>query len=114
MLGTLTIVYAILLGLLGVVGYVASGRKSPTALIPLYFGIVTLIVWFITARLMDHATLVRGMVIVALIGFIATVSGIPEVLRIMGGKTVERPGAAIGKSIMAVLSLAYGIIIVLL
>jgi len=103
----LTLVYGILLIVLGVVGYNLSDRVSVTALIPAFFGVLVCVLG-VLAR---HETLRKHMMhvlsLLALVGFLGTVSGLAGLAESIGGGDVEQPMAAISRSIMAVLSLAY-------
>ncbi len=74
-MSTTSIVFGVLLILLGVVGYAYGlmiGHASPTALIPAAFGLVIAIIGAVAAKnegLRKH--LMHAAVIIALIGFIA-------------------------------------------
>ncbi len=74
-MSTTSIVFGVLLILLGVVGYAYGlmiGHASPTALIPAAFGLVIAIIGAVAAKnegLREH--LMHAAVIIALIGFIA-------------------------------------------
>jgi hypothetical protein len=103
----ITIVFGILLILLGLGGWFGSGGASMTALIPAAFGIVLLILGVIARneKVRKHAMHVA--VIVGLLGFFGSASGLLSLPAVLSGEPVERPAAVISKSIMAVLSLLY-------
>jgi hypothetical protein len=93
--------------LLGIVGYVGTGAQSPTALIPTAIGIVLVVLGLLARnpRLRMHA--MHGAALTGLLGFAGSVGGIPPLLRMLAGQTINRPAAAIARSIMALLCLAF-------
>ena len=105
-----TIVYGSLLIVLGVTGYFMSGMVSVTALIPAFLGIIILVSGVLAQKesrrkLFMHIALVFG-----LLGFLGTVGALPSLISMIGGEEVTRPGAVIGKSVTAILSLVFLII----
>ena len=106
-MANITIAFGILLILLGLGGWFGSGGASMTALIPAAFGIVLLILGVIARneKVRKHAMHVA--VIVGLLGFFGSASGLLSLPAVLSGEPVERPAAVISKSIMAVLSLLY-------
>jgi hypothetical protein len=109
----LTIVYAVLLILLGVIGYFASGAVSVTALIPAFFGIVILTLGILASKRIGKKHAMHAAAVLSLIGFVATVGGSDEMVELLTGGDVARPGAVISRSLMSILSLAYFIVSVL-
>ena len=107
---TVLSVFAVALIVLGVTLYLATGRESATALIPAFFGaglgICALVAT--TARRQKHA--MHAAVLLALLGFGGSVSGIPAAVRHLAGEAIERPEAAYGRSLMALLCLAFTVI----
>ena len=91
------------LTLLGVVGYIASGAASATALIPAAQGVLLTVLGILARneRLRKHVMHVATLL--AVIGFAASVAAFGKLFTLLGGGTVERPSAVIGKSLMAVL-----------
>lgn len=91
------------LTLLGIVGYVASGGASATALIPAAQGVLLIVLGILARndRLRKHVMHVAALL--AVIGFAATVSALGKLSLLLGGGTVERPSAVIAQSLMAVL-----------
>ncbi|MCH7689930.1 MAG: hypothetical protein IIA17_02660 [candidate division Zixibacteria bacterium] len=105
-----TIVYGALLIVLGVVGYFMSGMVSVTALIPAFLGTIILVCGVLAQKesrrkLFMHIALVFG-----LLGLLGTASALPSLITMIGGEEVTRPGAVIGKSVTAILSLVFLII----
>ena len=102
-----TIVYGALLIALGVAGYFMSGMVSVTALIPAFLGTIILLCGILAQKesrrkLFMHIALVFG-----LLGLLGTASALPSLFTMLGGEEVTRPGAVIGKSVTAILSLIF-------
>lgn len=98
----LTIVFGILLILLGITGFVATGSSHPTALIPCAFGLL-LALFGTLARTEDAKKRMLWMhiaVTVGLLGFLFTIPGLIDVIRMAQGITVKRPAAAEEQSVM--------------
>lgn len=103
-----TIVFGVLLILLGVGGYFSSGRVSPTALIPVIPGLVFILLGYIASkpRFRKHAMHVAALL--ALIGFIAMIpGGIVALIRWLSGTTPAHPAAVVSRTIMAALMLVF-------
>ncbi len=102
-----TIGFGAALILLGAIGYFATGQESPTALIPAAFGFVLVALGMIARNenLRKHA--MHGAAVIGLLGFLGSASGILQVLTMLLGEAVERPEAAIARTIMAVVCLAF-------
>jgi len=103
----ITIIFGILLILLGLGGWFGSGGASITALIPAAFGIVLLILGVIARNEKARKHAMHVAVIVGLLGFFGSASGLVSLPAVISGESVARPAAVIAKSIMAVLSLLY-------
>jgi hypothetical protein len=104
---TLTTVVGALLTLLGLGGYVGSGRASKTALIPAGFG-AALVALGLAGRaegLRPHA--MHGAAAVALLGVLGSARGAPAALRLARGEQVARPAAAAAQAAMFVLCVGY-------
>ena len=106
----ITIIYSVLLIILGIGGYIVSNAASTTALIPAFFGIVLLLSGLVSSRehLKKHAMHIAAAL--ALIGFVATVGGLGELMVLISGGEVQRQLAVMSKSVMAILSLVYVLI----
>ena len=105
-----TIVYGTLLIVLGVVGYFMSGMVSITALIPAFLGIIILVSGVLAQKESRRKLFMHTALVLGLIGFIGTVGALPSLITMIGGEEVTRPGAVIGKSVTAILSLIFLII----
>jgi uncharacterized membrane protein YraQ (UPF0718 family) len=82
--------------------------NAPTSLIPAVIGAVMAVLAFIAQRnegLSRH--LMHGAVVLALIGFLASVPAIPKLFGMLSGTDVERPTAVVVRSIMALFSAVY-------
>ena len=104
---TTTYIYAFVLILIGLIGYIVTSAQSITALIPSFFGIVVLIlaIWSKNEKRRPLAMhIVSGL---ALVGFLATVSGIVKVVSLLGGEEIARPEASIAQATMAIVSAGY-------
>jgi hypothetical protein len=98
--------------LLGLGGYFGTGAEHPTALIPAAAGIL-LIVFGLLARnpnLRMHA--MHGAALIGLLGFFGSVRGLPQLMKLITGDSIARPVAAVSRSIMAVLCLAFVVLTV--
>lgn len=92
-----------LLILLGVIGYVATGGASITALIPAMVGAVFLILALVarSAEARKHA--MHAAVAIALLGVLGTV---PRIVPAVGAGDIQRP-AVIAQIVMTLLLLIY-------
>jgi hypothetical protein len=104
MLVNKTIGIGVALILLGLIGYSATGAASVTALIPAFFGVVLGALGWLSRDDKRRKLVMHIAVVVGLLGFAGSVSGIPKLMRMVGGAEIARPAAAISQSIMAVLT----------
>jgi uncharacterized membrane protein len=93
--------------LLGLVGYVATGAHSPTALIPAVVGLVLVVLGLLARRPRVRMHAMHGAALVALVGFAGSVGGLGQALKMIQGEAVQRPPAAIAQSLMAILCLTF-------
>jgi hypothetical protein len=104
-----TVVFGILLVLLGVIGFVATGSTHYTALIPCGFGVL-LAIFGLLAQTQDASKRKLYMhvaVTVGLIGFLGTAKSLISFVQMMQGKLFPYPAAVEAKAAMAVLTLVY-------
>ena len=101
----LTLGIALGLILLGIGGYFGTGRQSPTALIPTFFGLPMAVLTFFALRTTTKARmhLMHVIVLLAVLGLFGSAAGLAGVFKLITGAEVERPAAAISKAIMALL-----------
>ena len=103
-----TIVFANLLIILGIVGFVMTGSQHPTALIPTFFGVVFEALGVLTlVRPQIRKHTMHAAAALALIGFFGTIIGVIGLIKWAAGTEPAQPAAVISKSIMAVLCLIY-------
>jgi hypothetical protein len=102
-----TIVFGIMLVVLGLVGYVGTGAASVTALIPAFFGAVLgFLGWLgLNERYRKHALHVAT--VVGVVGFLGAAPGLAGLMNLIAGTEVERPAAVIAQSVMAVLTAVF-------
>ena len=105
----LTVVFGVVLILLGGVSFVLTGHKFPTSLIPVAFGI--LLVTF--GQMAESPEPRRRMlfmhiaVTVGLLGFLGTAQALFQAFQLFKGKLFPYPAAIEEKAAMAVLMLIY-------
>lgn len=93
--------------LLGAAGYAATAAASLTALIPALLGVLFLAAAAAGRKdsLRRHA--MHAAVVLAAVGLIGSASGLGDVLGLLAGRPVERPGAAVARAVMALLCILY-------
>ena len=96
-----TLYTGVALVVLGVVGYVASGAASITALIPAVIGAVFIVLGLLGRResLRKHAMHVT--MLVALIAIAGTFRGLTGLFAWLGGTPPDRPMAVVAQAITA-------------
>jgi hypothetical protein len=102
-----TIGFGLVLIVLGLGGYLGTGRVSKTALIPTAFGVPILALGLLALREDWRTGALYGAVALAAVGFVGSARGLPGVWRLLAGGTVPRPAAAVAQSVMAILCAAY-------
>jgi multisubunit Na+/H+ antiporter MnhF subunit len=103
-----TILFGVILIVLGVVGYIATGAVSVTALIPSFFGgVLALLGWLaLNERYRRHAMHIA--VVVGLLGFLGTARGLAALPRLVSDPaTIDRPAAVVAQAVMAILMIVY-------
>ena len=108
----LSIGLGIVLSLLGVIGYAASGAESITALIPAFFGIPILILGLLGRKEHLRKHIMHAITALALIGFIGSARGLGSFMNMLSGHDVPRPLATVMQSVMALLTLGFVILAV--
>ena len=106
-MGLITIILGAFLSVLGVVGFVATGSEHFTALIPTGFGIVFVILGVLARQDTLRKHVMHAAAVLSLIGFAATVRGVPNLVHFLAGGEVERPAATVSQSLMALACLAH-------
>jgi hypothetical protein len=104
-----TVLFGILLILLGGLGFVLTGSKFPTSLIPSAFGVL-LVTFGSLAETPDSRRRMLFMhiaVTVGLLGFLATAPALISVVQLFKGKLFPYPAAIEEKAAMSALMLIY-------
>ena len=97
----LAIALGLVLVVLGVAVYFASGQASLTALIPLPFGAAMALLGAVARRPAYTKHAMHAAAVVALAGLLGSVDALPDLVRMLLGAAVERPLAVGAKSVMA-------------
>ena len=97
----LSIIIGSILTLLAAVSYLGSGGASWTALIPAMVGIPLIVLGFVARKEKARKHAMHIAVALAMVGFLGTIRVLPSFLTIIGGGSVERPGAIIAQFTMA-------------
>ena len=108
----LTIAFGLVLIGLGVIGYFATGRQSPTALIPAFAGALFLVLGVVARNPGARKHAMHAAAALAVLGFLGTVPGLIKFFRMLGGAEVARPAAVRSQAIMAVLCVIFVILCV--
>ena len=97
----LTIIIGSILTLLAALAYFGSGGASWTALIPAMVGVPLIALGLVARKEKARRHAMHIAVALAMIGFLGTIRVLPSFLTIIGGGSVERPGAIIAQFTMA-------------
>lgn len=106
-MATTTIGFGIALIVLGLAGYFGTDRISITALIPAVFGALLILFGALAQDEKKRKMAMHIAVVIGLVGFLGTVSGLIDLPTLISGGTVARPAAVVAKSIMAGLMAVY-------
>lgn len=105
----LTLVFAVVLIALGLIGFIGTGSTHPTALIPAALGVLLGIFGALAVspnesrrKLFMHINVTLG-----LLGFLGTVMGLVQWFQMLAGATVKNPPATESKAAMALICLIY-------
>ncbi|WP_158750250.1 hypothetical protein [Acidobacterium sp. S8] len=109
-----TVMFGVVLILLGVFGFVATGSHAPTALIPAFVGLILGILGFlaITGVAKKRMLLMHIAVTLGLLGFLGTAKSIYDYIRLLQGVQFPHPIAVEEKAAMSVLLLIFVILCV--
>lgn len=109
-----TVVFGVILIVLGGISYALTGHQYPTSLIPAAFGVLLIVFGALAAspdqrrrKLMMHIAVTLG-----LIGFIFTAASLVSVVQLAQGKVFPYPAAVEEKAAMALLMLIFVILCV--
>src|SRR5277367_3489395 len=101
----LTIVFGLVLILLGIFGFVVTGHHAPTALIPAIVGLILAILGFLanTEDAKKRMLYMHIAVTIGLLGFLGTVKSIFDYISMVGGRQFPHPIAVEEKAAMSLL-----------
>lgn len=102
-----TFTFAILLIILGLVGYFGTGMISIFALIPAGLGVLILICGILALSHKFTKTFMHIAVVLAFLGFVGTIRGLIKMCKMLMGINIPLPQEAIAQSIMSLLCLVY-------
>ncbi len=102
-----TIILGILLIAIGIIGYLASGAASATALIPAIFGAVFILLGKVAENESRRMVAMHLAQLLALLGIFGTFRGILNIISWMGGDPEVNVIAATAQTLMAVLCIGY-------
>lgn len=108
-MASVTASFGLLLVVLGLGGYFGTRRVSKTALIPAFIGLPILILGLVGLSETATKPAIIAATVVAFLGFCGASRGLPKLVKMLSGVTIERPIAAIMQSVMAVLCLGYAV-----
>ncbi len=106
-MAALSVWVGVILVVLGVAGYLMTDMVSPTALIPASFGIVLAILGVVGKAPERCRTAMHIAMVVALVGVLGSISGLPAMFTMLAGGTIARPAAAVARSLMALLLIGF-------
>ncbi len=92
---------------LGIGGYLGTGARSTTALIPAAVGLVLVVLGVLGRKPRARMHAMHGAALAALVGLGGSVTGLGQTAKLLMGEAVARPAAAITRAVMAVLCLAF-------
>ena len=103
---TLGIGLGIALVVLGIGAYAGSDFASVTALIPAVFGIAIAVLGVVGRRTGRQRLAVYGIGVLALLGVLGSARGIPDVIALLTGGTVDSTVAAVAQGSMILIGVA--------
>jgi len=103
----ISIIFGLILIILGLISYLGISSESITALIPTFLGIPVLILGFLALneKYLKHA--MHGTAVLMLLGFAGTVGGLIKFFRMLGGEVFERSSAITIQAIMAMICMIF-------
>ncbi len=103
----ITIGLGFLLIALGLGSYFGTGRASVTALIPAFFGLPLLLLGLVALNERMRKTAILIAVVIGLLGFAGTVSGLMKLPVLLTGGELERPAAVAVQAAMAIVCFVF-------
>jgi len=102
-----TIAVGTFLIVVGLIAYFVSGAASFTALIPSIFGLLLAGFGFVAKNPARTKNFMHFAALLAVVGLLGSIQGIPQALALASGAEVERPIAAISRTVMALTLLVF-------
>ena len=102
-MATTTIIFGLILVILGLAGYFGTGTQSFTALIPALFGVILALLGFLAQNPERRKMAMHIAAALGVLGFLGTLPGLLKLPALWSGGEVARPAAVISQSIMAIL-----------
>jgi hypothetical protein len=101
-MANVTIGFGLVLAALGLGGYVATGRTSLTALIPLAFGVLLVVCGALARReaLLKHA--MHAAAVLGLLGFLGPLRVLPQMMTLLAGGEVPHRAAVLDQLAMMI------------
>jgi hypothetical protein len=103
----ITFFVAVLLFAIGLGGFIASGARAPTALIPAALGVLLAVCAAVARNPKARMHAMHAAVLLALAGLLGALRGVFQLPALLSGQTVARPLAVVAQSATVVLCLAY-------
>jgi hypothetical protein len=110
----ITVLFGVLLIILGAASFILTGHKFPTSLIPVAFGILLVIFGGMaeTPQTRRRMLFMHIAVTIGLLGFLATAPALLSAVQLFKGKLFPYPAAIEEKAAMSVLLLIYVVLCV--
>jgi fucose 4-O-acetylase-like acetyltransferase len=110
----ITVLFGVLLIILGAASFILTGHKFPTSLIPVAFGILLIIFGGMaeTPQTRRRMLFMHIAVTIGLLGFLATAPALLSAVQLFKGKLFPYPAAIEEKAAMSVLLLIYVVLCV--
>ena len=102
-MSSISIIFGLLLNIVGLTGFFGTGATHPTALIPCVLGILLILCGIIARNQKLHMHAMHAAVLVGLIGFAATVSAYTKIPSLLHHTAGEKGNAYLAKMATALL-----------
>jgi hypothetical protein len=102
-----TVVFGVLLCIVGVGFYAGTGASSLTALIPAFLGLPLVGAGLLARREAWRRHAMHAAALVGALGLLGSVRGAAQLPSLLGGGEVARPAAVLAQSVTAALCLAF-------
>ena len=103
----LTVAFGLILVVLGLIGYLATGMVSITALIPAFFGLVLVLLGVLAGKESRRKLMMHIAVVIGVLGIAGTFGGLMKVPAYFSGQELARPEAVLAQGVMCLLSIVY-------